>query len=286
MSNLLALISRCGNTIEADMGALSILTSNIENSQTPGFKQQLYSFETIFAEAEGIGVNSYGVAGGVSLQQPGLNFAQGGIVEGTKLNVAVSGDSLFVVENYNKGNFVYKRASDFIFNKDGYLIDGLGRKVMGYQMTAQGTPDKSVMTYIKADPTKYDLSDVGFENGGILTTNFNARKAAIDAQAAVIPAGTPLFQVTLARFSAPQNLSVNEGNSFRATASSGDPVAMGVSADSGFGTVYGGRKETSNVDPASLAVESMQLQRSYNAVQGALSVINRILQDFIKTVAQ
>ncbi|MFA5879486.1 MAG: flagellar basal body rod C-terminal domain-containing protein [Candidatus Margulisiibacteriota bacterium] len=284
--DLLSLIARCGNTIEADMGALGILTSNIENSQTPGFKQQMYSFETIFAEIDGIGVNSYGVAGGVSLQMPGLNFSQGGIVDGVPLNVAVNGDALFVVEDFKQGSYVYKRASDFYFTQNGNLVDGLGRKAMGYQMTGQGTVDKSTLTYIKVDTNKYNLSDVGFEMGGILMTNYAARKQAIDSKTGNIPSGTALFQIGLTRFSAPQNLTINDGNSYRASTSSGAPLAFGVSADPSFGIVYGGKKEASNIDPASLAIESMQIQRSFNAVQGAVSMVNRILQDFIKTIAQ
>lgn len=268
------------------MDAIGLLTSNIENVQTPGFKQENYTFQTIFDKAYGVGANSYSTAGGVNMKYAGLTFTQGGLNTGGALNAAIQGDTLFVVEDFNKTAYIYKRASDFAFTSDGYLVDGLGRKVMAYKMSADGSIDKTKLTYIYVDPTKYDLADLGFEAGGILITNYKNRKNAIANGVSPLPNGTPLYILGLAKFASPENLAVSTGNAYRATIDSGQPIGYGTTTTAGFGTIVGASKESSNVDPSALAIEGMQLQRGYNAVQGAVNMVNRVLTDFIKSISQ
>ena len=44
-------------------------------------------------------------------------------------------------------------------------------RVKGYKMV-NGKPDKSELVDIKLDPDKFNLADVGFEENGVLMTNY------------------------------------------------------------------------------------------------------------------
>lgn len=281
------------NSILAYSQAFNILAGDIQNFQTSGYKQSQYSFVSLFSlsmQRYGGGLggaalrgreNTQNIAMGVSLIPFGIDFTQGGFNPGGRLNAGISGSSFFMLkpEDANR-DFALTRASDFLFSADGSLVDGFGRQVMGYQMV-NGEPDKSTMVPIQVDPEEIDLLDLGFEDGGILTTNYAARNEALEQGGdAVLPEGQPLFQLALARVANPSGLETDSGNSFRVTLNSGEIFRRGVAGDEGMGSVTGGVTEGSNVDPSETTIIGIELQRGYNAVQGTLTFINKFLTTF------
>ena len=286
------------NSIVSYADAMKIVAGDVQNFQADGYKQSRYSFVSIFqAQIAKYGASSAQTPGashsqqisqGVVLLPLGLDFTQGGLRAGGPLNVAVSGNGLFVLKPENLTDHIYTRASDFVFGSDGSLIDSFGRRVMGYQYV-NGKLDKSKLVAIKVDPTKYDVNDLGFESNGILTSNYSARKLAssqssTDGTKTNVPAGEQLFQIGLANIPNPSGLSPYVGNTYRTNLNSGDVAAFGVSNDTGLGTVSGASIESSNVNPAEVSIVGIQLQRGYNAVQGALTMINKMLSSFMSVV--
>lgn len=269
---MLSTIKGFQNTIKAYQEAMEILSANVQRFQTPGAKKQEYFFQQLTQS--------------MTLFADGIDFSQGAISDGKPLNAAISGDSLFIVKDGDTNNYIYKRASDFTFTHDGYLIDTFGRKVMGYSITQSGHVNKSKLIPIKIDPSTINVGDLGFENQGVLMSNYEARKNAIASGESVLPEGRALFQLALGRFSNPDGLTEASGNAFKPTDRSGNLLEVGVSSDPGFGQVLGGYRESSNIDAAAISIEGVQLQRGYNAVQSALNMVNRLIQDFIKNVAQ
>jgi flagellar hook protein FlgE len=291
---MLDVLAQTKNSIQAYTDAMKIMSSNIQNFQTEGFKTVNYSFQTIFSSSifegnsssiDSGGNEPFNIAQSMHLIPQGIDFTQGSLGTGKQLNAAITGQSLFVIKN-DSSSFQYKRNSDFTIDGQGYLVDSLGRKVMGYKMSQTGDVNKGELSEIKMDSSSVDLGDVGFESNGILTTNYTARKSAIDKKDQTIPEGTALYQLALARFNNPQKLTIGAGGAFKATAASGPPIEYGVSNDKGFGQVYGGYTENSNVDASAMAIEGLQLQRGYNAVQSAMTMINKLLQDFVRAVTQ
>lgn len=291
---MLDVLAQTKNSIQAYTDAMKMLSSNIQNFQTDGFKTVQYSFQSIFSTSitQGNagsmrtgGTDPFNIAESMHMIPTGLDFSQGSIAVGKALNAAIDGQSLFIIKGVGS-EYLYKRNSDFTLDGQGYLVDSLGRRVMGYHMAQNGSVNRTQLVPIKVDPATVDLNDIGFESNGILMTNYTARKKAIDSKAATIPDGTPLFQLALARFENPAKMSISAGGAYHATAASGKMLGIGVSSDKGFGTVHGASKESSNVDASGMAIEGLQLQRGYNAVQSAMNMINRVLQDFIQKVAQ
>jgi len=285
------------NSIVSYADAMKVVAGDVQNFQADGYKQSRYSFVSIFqaklAKYGGSSAltpgasHSQQISQGVVLLPLGLDFTQGGIRAGGPLNVAVNGSGLFVLKPENLSDYVYTRASDFVFGSDGSLIDSFGRRVMGYQYV-NGKLDKSKLVAIKVDSEKYDVNDLGFEENGTLISNYSARQAAINNESknntSGVPKGDTLFQIGVANIPNPSGLSPYVGNTYRTNLTSGQVASFGISNDPGIGTVMGGSIESSNVNPAEVSIVGIQLQRGYNAVQGALTMINKMLSSFMSVV--
>ncbi len=284
------------NSLTGYSEAFRVLASNVQNFQTDGYKKVEVSFQTIFQQqlvkAGGSsfgpngGSNTVTISQGATLLSNGLDFRQAGLREGLPLNAAISaGSTVFVLQpgGAQKSDRLYSRSSAWQFDANGTLIDTFQRPVLGYKMVS-GQPDKSQLIPIKIDPNQTDPTDVGFEAGGILTTNYAARKTARNNGAEVIPDGTSLFQVAVAKFANPSAFAVVNGNAFRESVLSGPPLQFGVSGDTGLGVVSGGFVESSNVNPAETTIQGIQYQRGFNAIQSALQLVNRSLQTFVQAM--
>ncbi len=286
------------NSLQAFVNAIQILSADLQHFQDDAYKGTDYTFQSLFSKsmtAVSGGTSPHGgvaapatanIPSGLTLIPTGINFTQGSIKAGRALNAAVIGQDFFVVQAAIGSQFYYKRKSDFTFDSSGRLQDSFGRSVMGYRVV-NGVADTSRLVPITLDPTTQDLFDVGFETDGVLMTNFNARETARQRQEAntIIPPGTALFQLGLAKFANPSKIAPIEGSAYSPTTGSGNPIAYGRSGEAGFSTVQGTAAEASNVNPADITVLGIQLQRGYNAVLSSLTTINKVITDFISKVS-
>lgn len=282
-------------SIQSYSEAMRLLASDVQAFQSDGYKQSRYTFVSLYTQqinrmGGGAGLNrgafnTQRVSQGVMLSPLGFNWSQGGLRPAEPTNAAVVGSGLFVLKPDNLNDFVYTRASDFVFTADGTLVDTFGRKVMGYKVDEDGTVDKSTLSAITVDPDEQDITDLGFEDSGALVTNFAARKSARESQdESDVPDGEVLFQLALAKVPNPSLLTAHSGNTYRTNAGSGEVLRYDVSGATGFGEIRGGFAESSNVDPAETTIIGIQLQRGYNAVQSALTLISSTLSKFLSAI--
>jgi flagellar hook protein FlgE len=275
------------NSISATANAMSLLSANAQAFQTDGYKQSRYTFASVFnSEVRSIGgqhgryggANTQTTNQGVTLIPMGYDMSQGGIKTAQRTNAAISGQGFFILQAENSSQQLLTRASDFIFAANGSLIDVFGRKVKGYKMV-NGKPDKTELVDIILDPNKTNLSDVGFEDSGILMSNYGERKAALDNGSSIeeLPEGEQLYQLALGYVPNPSQMSQGQGNTFTVTLKSGSITYHGVSGEKNLGNVIGGSSESSNVNPAETTIVGIQLQRGYNAAQAALTMTNKFL---------
>ena len=284
------------NSISATSNAMTLLSADAQAFQTDGYKQTRYSFASVFnREVTSMG-GRYGRYGGaqnqtmtqgITLIPMGYDMSQGGIKTAKPLNAAINGQGFFVLQAENSSQHLLTRASDFIFASDGTLMDVFGRKVKGYQMV-NGAPDKTQLVDIKLDPNTTNLADVGFEENGILMTNYQAREAARSNGDSIdqLPEGTQLFQLGLAFVGNPGQMTQGQGNTFMTTLKSGAISFYGVSSEQNLGNVIGSSSESSNVNPAETTIVGIQLQRGYNATQAALTMTNRFLTQIMEVAGK
>lgn len=115
------------SSIDALMREFNIITHNLANVSTVGYKRRCNAFSKSL-EAQKAGEETYS-PGGVDLNSA-LDFSQGNIVEtGRPLDFAVYGKGFFVIETPEGP--LYTRNGTFLTNQNGQIVDSKGRTVAG-----------------------------------------------------------------------------------------------------------------------------------------------------------
>ncbi|MES0868739.1 flagellar hook protein FlgE [Pseudovibrio sp. SCP19] len=187
-------------------------------------------------------------------------------------------DSTWKVQAYNQDTPPVELANvDLVFNGDGTL--------------QTGSPDELAFTVPNGETLTLDLSktvtagdkfsvnkvDVdGYGPSTIKTIRIEA-----DGRVFGVYEGSAeklLDQIQIVNFSNPDGLQAKSGNVYAATDASGDP-AVGFPGDNGFGSLYSGAVEGSNVDLAAELTEMVQAQRTYSANTKVFNASSELLQE-------
>jgi flagellar hook protein FlgE len=109
---------------------LSVISNNVANASTAGFKSSRAEFAAIYGG---------GQAGGVEMNNVSQNFDRNGDVmrTGKGLDLAISGSGFFVLKDSN-GQTSYTRAGMFIRDANNYLTTANGTRLQGYTTNDAG----------------------------------------------------------------------------------------------------------------------------------------------------
>ena len=117
----------------ASSRALDVISSNVANSGTVGFKASSTVFADTFASAMTGGVSNLQVGMGGNTLAVRQSFTQGATTAtNNPLDMAIAGNGFFIVERTN-GSDAYSRNGQFDLDKDGYIVTSLGERLQGYQ---------------------------------------------------------------------------------------------------------------------------------------------------------
>jgi len=117
----------------ASSRALDVISSNVANASTVGFKASSAVFADTFASAMGGGISNLQVGMGGNTLAVRQSFTQGATTAtNNPLDMAIAGNGFFVVERTN-GSDAYSRNGQFDLDKDGYIVNSLGERLQGYQ---------------------------------------------------------------------------------------------------------------------------------------------------------
>ncbi len=120
--------------LTAASDALSVISNNLANLNTVGYKDSEASFRDLFYQAVGSnGANDPTQVGeGVAVDSVPANFSNGDLqATGVDTNAAITGNGFFATEASN-GEMQFTRAGNFTTNASGQLITQDGQLVMGY----------------------------------------------------------------------------------------------------------------------------------------------------------
>ncbi|MDG6777597.1 flagellar hook protein FlgE [Thiomicrorhabdus sp. zzn3] len=114
--------------INAASTGLGVISNNLANAQSVGFKGSRAEFADMFSGAQNSPGNGARVA---AITQ---DFSQGTINgTGRELDMAIDGEGFFVLEDQTgRYDNIYTRNGSFKLDKDGYLTSQEGNKVQGY----------------------------------------------------------------------------------------------------------------------------------------------------------
>ena len=248
-------ISKTG--MEAQQTQLDVISHNLANVSTTGFKRSNAVFEDLMyqnlrqvgAQADEQNVLPTGMHLGLGVRTVATtrNFTQGTPLEsGKELDVAISGDGFFQIQMPD-GTTAYTRDGTFSRSATGQLV------------TAGGYPLLDGIT-VPQDATKLSISKSGVVS---VTVPGNAQPQQIG-------------QLNTASFINPAGLEPIGENLYRESAASGAPQA-GTPGTNNLGTVMQGFLESSNVNVVEELVQMIQTQRAYEMNSKAISTSDQML---------
>jgi len=243
--------------LEAQQMQLDVISNNLANVSTNGFKRSRAVFEDLLYQT----LRQPGAQSSQQTQLPsGLqigtgvhpvatvkNFTQGNIQQtGNPLDVAILGNGFFQILQPD-GTTAYTRDGSFQVDNQGALVTSTGYKVQPQITIPSGAlsvtiGEDGVVSVMQAGATKPT------QVGSLQTVNF------------VNPTGL---------HSAGQNL-------YLETASSGTPSAN-TPGTNGLGKLSSGNVESSNVNVVEETVNMIQTQRAYEMNSKAISTSDQML---------
>ena len=249
-------ISKTG--MEAQQTQLDVISNNLANVSTNGFKRANAVFEDlIYQNLRQVGANSteqsqlptgLQIGLGVRTVATSRSFAQGSLQQTTnKLDVAIKGNGFFTV-TLPDGTNGYTRDGSFQVDSQGRLVTSAGYPVA----TGITIPANALSVSISGDGTV---------------------SAQIPGNTAPQPVGT----ITLANFINPPGLEPKGGNLYAETVASGTPQT-GTPGLNGLGGLMQGFVETSNVNVVQELVSMIQTQRAYELNSKAIQTSDQMLQ--------
>jgi len=119
---------------------LNVISQNIANVNTAGFKAGRAEFSAVY---------SGGAPGGVEVAAVSSNFDRDGDVvnTGRSMDLAISGRGFFVLNN--GGETAYTRAGSFIRNANNFIETSGGARLQGYPVDANGALLSGVISDLK-----------------------------------------------------------------------------------------------------------------------------------------
>lgn len=249
-------ISKTG--MEAQQMQLDVISNNLANSSTTGFKRAHAVFEDlIYQNLRQAGSSTseqsqlptgLQVGLGVRTVATSRNFTQGSLQQtGKGLDVAIQGNGFFQI-TMPDGTINYTRDGAFQVNAQGQIV------------TSNGLPVANGIT-VPANATNISIS----ADGNVTAT--------IPGQVAPQPIGT----IALASFINPAGLDPRGQNLYAETAASGQPNT-GTPGSNGLGQLMQGFLETSNVNVVQELVTMIQVQRAYEMNSKAIQTSDQMLQ--------
>ena len=136
--------------LNAYQSQIDMISNNIANVGTIGFKGQRMTFADLFYQSQGFasgptqtrgGINPAEVGLGVKVNTIDTNFSQGGLqTTGINTDLAINGDGFFILRNTNgTGQPLYTRDGAFSLNSNGVLYDpATGLAVQGFMANGNG----------------------------------------------------------------------------------------------------------------------------------------------------
>lgn len=236
-------IAASGLTTQSD--AMGVISNNIANLQTTGFKSSRAAFQDLmYTNLGGISLGS-----GVGLAATQLNFTQGPLQQtGQPLDMAISGNGFFRVTDAQGGSF-YTRAGNFSQDGEGNLVLQSGSQSLRLQPPVQ----------IPSGANNINITSEGAVTG------------TIDGKSVTFG------QIEGASFPNPEGLYQVGDNLFAESGASGDPVP-GQFGSGMLGSLTGGYLERSNVDFSTQIMDLIQTQQAFSASSVVFETANNVLK--------
>jgi flagellar basal-body rod protein FlgG len=251
-------LSIAATGMAAQQTNVDVISNNIANMNTIGYKKQEANFEDLLyedikrpgAQSSTGTVIPTGIQLGAGVETASVyRITSQGVMTntGNQLDLAINGSGYFQVQ-LPSGETAYTRAGNFSLNDNGVLVTSDGYTVLP-------------QTTIPSTATQVTIS----KSGQIQVT---------------LPGQVPTSQVgqlQLANFANPAGLEAMGSNLFLQSGASGAPVT-GTPAATSFGSIQQGFTEASNVDSVTEISNLIIAQRAYEMNSKVVTTADQMLQ--------
>ena len=306
---------------------LDVIGNNISNVNTYGFKKERTIFKDLISQTQAGASGPTATRGGVNAVQVGLGSQlaaidtvhNGGSLQttGRTLDLAISGDGFFMVADSGADdapdaadmadladnpladgsltNVSYTRAGNFYMDRNGYLVNGDGKYVVGIPAgNLYADPETVDPSNADAEKEALGLEITDLYNDGTwideteaapirIPTNAKSMSIGIDGTVNYVDVNGVLQfagQLLMAKFPNASGLEKTGSNYFQTTANSGEPLIQ-VGTQAGIGSIQSGFLEMSNVDLSEEFTEMIVAQRGFQANSRIITTSDEILQELV-----
>ena len=251
--------------------SLGVISHNIANSETYGFKRSRTEFSEIVAGSAL--TNPKMIQGiGASVKSITQNFALGPVEQtGSALDLAITGDGFFTTRSATDGSTMYTRAGSFTLNGAGKIADNSGNTLQVFPVDNNGQVTGNTLM----DATLPAQNGAGANFVGVTINELGVVSASY-SDGSVEPVGS----VALASFMSPTGLKKVGDANWESTALSGQ-ASYGTSGSGAYGSLLSGALERSNVDIAEELVGLITAQRNFQANAKAIDTATQVSQTVI-----
>lgn len=253
---------------------LGVVSHNIANVETTGFKKSRVQFADIVA---GSAYTNPKLTIGIGASVEGIeqNFSLGPLEQtGSALDLAINGDGFFKTVSSPGGEALFTRNGSFKVDENGFIHDGSNNRLQVFPtdpVTGAVTSATPVSAQIPATNTATPPAAFA---GVAVNENGNVVASYADGSNMVIG------KVALASFISPTGLKQQGSSNWTQTGLSGAP-AYGQPGEGAFGNLLSGSLERSNVDLSDELVGLITAQRNFQANAKAIDTATQISQTII-----
>lgn len=176
--------------LAASTEALDIISNNLANLNTVGYKDQTANFQDLFYQSfggDGAG-DPIQIGAGSTVSSVSTSFSNGSLQNtGVSSNAAITGNGFFVTEQAD-GAVEYTRAGNFAVNSAGELVTPDGQTVMGYPavngVITQGAALSPLQVGSQNDPPSATTSmqqQTNLDAGATVGTTYSTSMAVYDS---------------------------------------------------------------------------------------------------------
>tara|TARA_B100001248_G_C27384256_1_gene458756 strand:+ start:1222 stop:2034 length:813 start_codon:yes stop_codon:yes gene_type:complete len=240
------------------MHELSVISNNVSNANSNGFKKSLVSFADFAGGLFPASVQSSANGLGSRVEETRVSDAQGAILTTeNKTDMALIGNGYFALQNLNDNTVSFTRNGAFGLDEQGFLTTADNHRVLGtpiFENDFGQTPDNiEALQPIQIPSIRDDLvmSELEIAEDGRISARYGEQDP------------VPISSLTIGIFSNPIGLKELGNARFSATERSG-LLTLGAPMDSGFADLKVGGLEISNVNVTDELTAMIKAQQQFN----------------------
>ena len=132
--------------LQAAQTDLSVISHNLANVSTNGFKKSRSEFADVIASSVSQNPTSQ-IGSGVVVKANRQQFSQGNLVQSqSSIDLAISGDGFFAIKpKLDQVGVNYTRNGAFLVDADRYIVDAQGGHLLGYPVDGSGAVVSSTL---------------------------------------------------------------------------------------------------------------------------------------------